>query len=516
MAVEAGDGTVVQAADPYVLTGEQYKESLRDGRHVVAAGEDVEDITVHPAFRRAVENLAGFFDAQYDPKTRDILTFVDPESGERYSTSWLVPRSREDLERRREALRISTHHTLGAFGRPPDYGSTIAMGYLSLLDKFEAADPRFAANITAFVETAAKHNAICADVLAEPQSDRTLPNNQKPGRLRVVEERSDGVVLYGAKAVGSVAAIGHFCTIANLLFKDMDPACNIWCQVPVGAENLTLVARERVTGDYSPEDHPLDAYGDEPDTFFLFDHVFVPWEDIFVYQKPEVLGLYYPVCTLAHWHILARLWYRGELFAGLAQAVVDALGTEAIPGVRTAVAEVFAYAQTLKAFVLAAEQTGRVTPTGVFVPDQAMTTPGRLFSIEQYPRIMQIIRDLTGQGMISRYPESTWEREEIAGKLEEFTAGHGIASRDKNRIFSLAWDMTCSSHAMRVALFENVNATPPAWIREEIYRSYDRADALQAVHERAGTKTGRPSADGAPERPSTFELIRREAERSRA
>jgi aromatic ring hydroxylase len=363
---------------------------------------------------------------------------------------------------------------------------------------------------------AAKQNAICADVLAEPQSDRTLPNNVKPGRLRVVEERADGVVLYGAKAVGSVAAIGHFCTIANLLFKDMDPACNIWCQVPVGAENLTLVARERVTGDSTTEDHPLDAYGDEPDTFFIFDHVFVPWEDVFVYQKPEVLGLYYPVCTLAHWHILARLWYRGELFAGIAQAVVDALGTEPIPGVRSALAEVFAYAQTLKAFVLAAEQTGRVTPAGVFVPDQAMTTPGRLFSIEQYPRIMQIIRDLTGQGMISRYPESTWEREEIAGKLEEFTAGHEITARDKNRIFSLAWDMTCSSHAMRVALFENVNATPPAWIREEIYRSYDRGEALRSVHERAGTESGRPPEDGAPERPSTFELIRREAEQSRA
>jgi aromatic ring hydroxylase len=145
-----------------------------------------------------------------------------------------------------------------------------------------------------------------------------------------------------------------------------------------------------------------------------------------------------------------------------------------------------------------------------------MTTPGRLYSIEQYPRVMQIIRDLTGQGMISRYPESTWEREEIAEKLEEFTAGHGISALDKNRIFSLAWDMTCSSHAMRVALFENVNATPPAWIREEIFRSYDRADSLRAVHERAGTDVGRSLSDGQPERPSTFELIRREAEQSRA
>ena len=357
-------------------------------------------------------------------------------------------------------------------------------------------------------------NAICADVLAEPQSDRTIPNNQKPGRLRVTKETSDGVYLYGAKAVGSVAAIGHFCTIANLLFKDMDPACNIWCAVPMGAENLTLVARERVTSESSTDDHPLDAFGDEPDTLFLFDNVFVPWEDVFVYEQPELLGLYYPVCTLAHWHILARLWYRGELFAGIAQAVVDALGTEPIPGVRNALAEVFAYAQTLKAFVLAAEQEGYITEAGVFVPNQSMTTPGRLFSIEHYPRIMQIIRDITGQGMISRFPASTWQLEEISGKLEEFMGGHGITARDKNRIFGLAWDITSSSHAMRVALFENVNATPPAWIREEIYRSYDREEALRLVHDRAGTETGRPATKGVPEGASTFDLIRREAEQS--
>ena len=516
MTLTTGSADSETPQNSYILTGEQYKKSLRDGRRVISMGEEVKDITTHPAFRRSVDTLAGFFDAQHDPKFRDALTFVDPDSGDRFSTSWLVPRNREVLERRRVALKISTFHTFGVFGRPPDYGSTIAMGYLSLINKFEAADPKFSRNIRGFVNRAAKQNAICADVLAEPQSDRTIRNSQKPGRLRVTKETSEGVYIYGAKAVGSVAAIGHYCTIANLLFNDMDPACNIWCAVPVRAENLTLVARERVTSESSTDDHPLDAYGDEPDTFFLFDNVFVPWEDVFVYQQPELLGLYYPVCTLAHWHILARLFYRAELFAGIAQAVVDALGTEPIPGVRSALAEVFAYAQTLKAFVLAAEQEGYLTDAGVFVPNQSMTTPGRLFSIEHYPRIMQIIRDITGQGMISRFPASTWELDEIGGKLEEFMGGHEITARDKNRIFSLAWDMTSSGHAMRVALFENVNATPPAWIREEIYRSYNRSDALRLVHERAGTKTGRPESVAVPERASSFELIRREAEQLRS
>src|SRR5262249_7867561 len=159
-----------------------------------------------------------------------------------------------------------------------------------------------------------------------------------------------------------------------------DPACNIWCQVPVNAPQLTLVAREPVTFESDEEDHPIDSWGDEPDTFFLFDGVFVPWEDMFVYKKDELLGLYYEIGSLAHWHILARLWYRAELFAGLAQAIVDALGTGAIPGVRAALAEVFAYAAALKAFVLAAEETASHTSGGLLIPDQELVTPGRLYS----------------------------------------------------------------------------------------------------------------------------------------
>ncbi|MBM4421094.1 MAG: hypothetical protein FJ034_05845 [Chloroflexi bacterium] len=504
-----------QRADKYLMTGEQYRASLRDGRRIVHSGAEVPDMTTHPAFRRTVDNIAALYDLQFDPAYRDTLTFTDPDSGDRLSTGWLVPRSHEDLEKRRATLRISTLHTLGMYGRPPDYGSTICMGYLSLLDLFEATDPKLASNIRTFVTNAARGNAMCADVLAEPQSDRMVPNNEKPGRLRVVEERKDGVAIYGGKAVGSLAAAGHYMTIANLLFSDMDPACNIWCQVPVNVKNLTLVSRESVTTDSSREDHPVDSFGDEFDTFFIFDKVFVPWENIFVYNQDKLLGLYYPVCALAHWHILTRLWYRAEIFAGLAQAIVDALGTAGIPGVRMALTEVFAYAATLKAFILAAEREAKYTKTGVLVPNSGLITAGRLHSLEHYPRVMQVIRDISGQGLVSRFPEATWRIPAVAEKLEEFTAGHGISARDKNRIFNLAWDLVCGSHASRVALFEHLNAAPPAWIREEIYRSYDRTEALKLIRQRAGVSVDEPAAATAAGARSSFDLVRKETERKR-
>ena len=39
---------------------------------------------------------------------------------------------------------------------------------------------------------------------------------------------------------------------------------------------------------------------------------------------------------------------------------------------------------------------------------------------------------------------------------------------------------------MRIALFENINATPAAGLREQLYRVYDRGEGLSAVLKKAG------------------------------
>ena len=481
----------------YIRTGEQYRESIRDGRTIVYGDEEVADVTTHPAFKGGVDIIANFFDLHTDPSYRDALAFRDPDSGAIKTTGWLVPRSREDLEHRREAVKVSTYHTFGAFGRPPDYGSTFVMGFLSVLDLFEAHNPALAQNVVDFIEKAGKESAICADVFAETQSDRSVPNAERKARLRVVEERSDGVVVYGGKAVGSVGAIGNYAIIANLIAHGIDPKAIIWAVCPIEADGLTLVSRENLTNTGAADDHPLDSRGEESDTLYVFDNVFIPWEDVFMWGAEDLLGLYYRIGAMGHWHVLSRLWYRAEIFSGMAQAIVSVLGTESIPGVRAVVADVFAYASTLRAFVLASESQGSHTSSGVFFPDIELVTAGRLQSLVHYPQVIHALRDLCGQGLISRFPETAFDRDRLRDQLDDFLGGHEVSARDKNRLFSLVWDLTCSGHAARVALFENVNALPPAWIREGVYESFDRGDNVEFIYRSAGMDAPPGSAEAA-------------------
>src|SRR4051812_28478410 len=96
-------GAVQPADASFLLTGPEFKESLRDGREVWYQGQVVDDVTTHPATAGGIDLIARAYDEQHAPETRDILTFVR-EDGGRISKAWMVPRTRDDLKSRREAV----------------------------------------------------------------------------------------------------------------------------------------------------------------------------------------------------------------------------------------------------------------------------------------------------------------------------------------------------------------------------------------------------------------------------
>ena len=50
-----------------IRRGEEYLESLRDGRCVWLMGQRVEDVTTHPALAGCARSVAAVYDLQHDP-----------------------------------------------------------------------------------------------------------------------------------------------------------------------------------------------------------------------------------------------------------------------------------------------------------------------------------------------------------------------------------------------------------------------------------------------------------------
>src|SRR6478672_12600646 len=90
-----------QVDAPSLRTGPEYLRSLRDGRRVYLDGEQVKDVTEHPALRQAARSLAHLFDLAADPALRERMTFPSPKTGAPVLRAYQIPRSHADLKARR-------------------------------------------------------------------------------------------------------------------------------------------------------------------------------------------------------------------------------------------------------------------------------------------------------------------------------------------------------------------------------------------------------------------------------
>src|SRR5450755_2361333 len=88
---------------PY--TGDEYLESIRDGREIWAYGERVGDVTTHPAFRNAARMVARMYDKLHDPQHRDVLTTPTDTGGGSFTHPFFrTPRSVQDCVADRDAI----------------------------------------------------------------------------------------------------------------------------------------------------------------------------------------------------------------------------------------------------------------------------------------------------------------------------------------------------------------------------------------------------------------------------
>jgi 4-hydroxyphenylacetate 3-monooxygenase len=475
-------------------TGAEFKASLDDGRQVWVQGRKLKRVADDPGLSAGIDLLASMFDDQFTEEYAEATTVRDPATGLTVGRSWQEPRTHEELRDRRKMIEYTSVKTAGTFGRPIDLAPTIAIGiaaqlprFVNVRSAFDACQPDFAENIRRYVEFGRMNSITAAESLTGPQNDRSSPMAQAASLLRIKSVEKSGVRISGAKSVGSIAAQANEVMFTNLGYKGTPPEACIWGALPIATDGIKLVSREMLSQpDADPFDHPLTRRGEEADQLIIFDNVFVPKERIFNLGDPSLLELSGRVTTWAHWHVLTRLSVKAEIFVGCGQIVLDILGTGQIPAVQAMLAELIEYAQALRAFVYAAEAQAKPLATGIMAPDAPMLTAGRLFSIRHYPHIVHTLQEMCGQGLVMRFGKTAFENPEIRDHLYELLPGRGVNGLQKEQVMNFIWDLTASSLAGRVALFENVNSSPAPRLRERLFNEFKRDELVARVKKIAG------------------------------
>lgn len=453
-------------------TSEEYREALRDGRRVWFEGEFVNDVTEHPAFSGVVDMIGTYLDAHHSGPLADVFTETQLD-GTVTTAAYMVPKDTAGLRRRRQITDAVVDLTRGTMGRSPEFMPLLVLGMYANRQLFLDSDPKLGANIERYLEHARRANPILAWGFVDPQSDKRLPAKERD-YLRVVERRDDGIIISGSKVVATLAAQADEIIVTTLWRPDLDPDCAIWCAVPVASAGITLVCREGIATPGRDIEHPLSSLGDEVDAMVLFDRVFVPYDRVFNIGDTEIPLNYSKMALWTHWYALGRLTRRFELIAGCASLIPKVIGTKDIPQVRDMVAEILRYLETCRAFLISAEEQYEILGGVAHVRDK-VATAGRLYAIENQPRMSNLLRELSGQGLIMRFPDNAFDTEGVGDGIERAIRGLDYTGREKTRLFNLAWDLCCDSFGARLELFDQFNSLSVPVLRQLWYREYEQA-----------------------------------------
>jgi 4-hydroxyphenylacetate 3-monooxygenase len=443
------------------MTGDEYLESLRDGREVWIYGEKVEDVTKHPAFRNGARSVARLFDALHDPATKDVLTVeTDTGNGGYTHPFFRAPMSAEDLVRGRDAIAAWQRMTYGWMGRSPDYKAAFLATYGPNADYYAPYEE----NARRWYKEAQENVYFMNHTLVNPPVDRNRDIHEVDDVfIHAVKETDEGVVVTGAKMVATGSAFSNYNFVSYhgaLPIKKPEYALSFFA--PMQHPGIKLICRPSyeyqaaVLG--SPFDYPLSSRFDENDAVLVFDNALIPWENFLINGNLEIASTYH--LTGFIWRALlqgcTRLSVKLDFLAGLFIKAVEATGTIEFRGIQASIGEILAWRNMFWSLTDAMCHHPVPSANGSVLPNIEAASAYRILSNQAYPIIKGIIENQTGGALIV-HPSSSrdWKQPELRPYLDRFYRGsNGYTALDKMKVFKLLWDSIGSEFGGRHELYE--------------------------------------------------------------
>jgi 4-hydroxyphenylacetate 3-monooxygenase len=452
--------TTQQHASPAArpLTGEEYIESLRDGREVYIYGEKVADVTTHPAFQNSVRTTARLYDSLHDPARQGVVTApTDTGNGGFTHPFFRTPRSAADLYKDRDAIAEWARMAYGWMGRSPDYKAAF-LGTLGANSDFYAP---FAENARRWYTESQEKVLYWNHAIINPPVDRDRPPDEvRDVFMHVEEERDDGLIVSGAKVVATGSAITHYNFIAHYGLPIKKREFALVCTVPMGVPGMKLICRQSYAASAtSPFDYPLSSRFDENDTIFILDKVKIPWENVFIFGDAEKASTFFPGSGFLHrftFHGVTRLAVKLDFIAGLLLKGVAVTGVKDFRGIQTRVGEVIGWRNLFWAISDAMAARPDEWIDGAVLPHLDYGLAYRWFMTLGYPRVREIIMQDLGSALIYLPSHANdFKSPEIRPYLEQYVRGSGgVAAVERVKLMKLIWDSIGTEFGGRHELYE--------------------------------------------------------------
>jgi len=468
-----------------MMTGKDYLESLKAMKPVVYAfGEKVESLLEHSCFRPTINAVALTYDLAKGQS--DLTTAESPVTGTRINRFLHIFESPEDLIKRAQLGNFLTpRHGACVGARCAGTGALNAL-FATTFEMDQKLGTEYHKRFLQFLERVQREDLACSGMVTDAKGDRSL----SPGKqadpdvyLHMTEVREDGIVVRGAKAHQSGAAIAHEnIVVPTTTLGPDEKKFAVAFAIPPDAPGMIHIAEapasnaRRFIGD--ERDFGNYTFGVHGSTHVIFNNVFVPRERVFMCGEHEFTGSL--VQRFAAFQRLATASCKAghcNLVCGAAAVAAEYNGCEKMSHIRDKITEMFFQSALAFGTAIAAGYTATSTPSGVYVPNTLMVNAAKLQAVKAVWDASQLACDIVGGVVCTAPAGKDFANPEIAGYIDKYFRGKAdVSTEDRIRIVRLVEYLIGQSSVVPT---ESVHGAGPAATQRLMIRMSANLDYLK-------------------------------------
>ncbi len=460
-----------------LMSATDYRESLRSLKPTVFVnGRRVESIADDEMLRPGVNAIGVTYDYALNPQYKGLALAEQHTSGKQVNRFLHINRNTSDLLAKLEYTRLVCQETGCAMRYLVMDGFNAVFQATHRIDQDKGSE--YHSRFIEYMHRVQDKDLTVGMAMTDAKGDRSLRPHAQPNPdtyVHVVERRNDGIVISGTKAIVTSAPYVHELLVmpGRAMTKD-DKDFAVCCAVPLDAKGLTIVAR--------PAGRPGESgaifsgkYGQSTGVC-MFDHVFVPWERVFLsgeFEHSEFLTKSYATHH-RHTCIGARAGF-GDLLIGAGALMIDANGLcmKKNAALRDTMVELITTVESFYACGVAASVYGIKDPAGNVEPEPVYSNIGKLLLATKIYDMHRLAHTVSGGLVVTLpSPEEDHNPETGADLAAVLQARPDVPYDKRARVARFIEDITASYSGGWMSTISLHGGGSPEAMKREIHRRY--------------------------------------------
>ena len=478
-------------------TPQEYIDSLRKlNLEVYLMGERVQDPIDHPIIRPSLNSVAMTFQVAQEEDGKELATTQSHLTGKRINRFTAIHQSPQDLVKKVKMQRLLGQKTASCFQRCVGMDAMNAV-YSTTFEIDEKYKTRYHEHFKKFLLRIQGEDLVVDGAMTDVKGDRSLRPTQQADPdlfLRVVERRTDGIVVKGAKAHQTGMVNSHeVIVMPTMALKEDEKDYAVCCAVPTDSPGLFFIYGRQSCDTRKLEGGTMDVgnhkFGGH-EVLAVFDNVFVPSERIFLNGETDFVGVL--VERFAGFH---RQSYGGckvgvgDVLIGAASLAAEYNGAAKASHIVDKLTEMIHLNETLYSCGLACSAEGHQTKAGSCEIDMLLANVCKQ-NVTRFPyEIVRLAEDVAGGLMVTMPSEKDLKNERTGPYILKYLKGvASVPTENRMRVLRLIENISLGTAAVGYRTESMHGAGSPQAQRVMIRRQSDMERKKKFAKDIAGIK----------------------------